>query len=651
MNPNLIKTGRTRFLASVFAFGAASVTLGAAQTEHFYPDQIDGLKQKMAQDPEIKKRADVILAEANRILTLPLVKRAFSLDQLKDTVTARYGGIDHRTYNIEKSNPAYAEQFALAMSDSERFTSIELPLLAAAYRITNNPAFLERIKTQLEEMTTWTPFQRSGWARAGAPSAQPGGDGVWLATGLRLLAICQTEAILPPEALPAELKAKLRAKLEDEINRICKDWKDKRPWYVQAHASGSNQWVVPSCALVIACATVGRESHSEAYALGIKNLSDTLATLGDEGACPEGIEYGKGWVAPFLFLAARSMADAGDNQFLDRPFFKNFPTWLALGFQPGGNLINCFDGSDLTCGSYNAQRGSITQLAALSRDPRLFWILRHNVKATSIDLYGLQVLNFPAGAETEPPLWGNYTPARWVVWRSSWADDASGVWVRGGSPTDFHDHNDRGHVNFIGHGENILIDAGTPDYSDLQKHDKFDSVLGANVLQVGTDLFPTRSVAPLTVKRLDATGGDVTVEAGTGYQNVTHWTRHVIWTAQQVEVDDDVALSQPEDLLFRWNFGSEQPLQIAPSPDQQSAEVKLPAGIMNLLINHTTSAPFPSPAVNITVTGQQPLVLTQEKNIDHTVSLYVQHHEHTTLVVHSQGPVRNFTVKTVFDAK
>ena len=149
-------------------------------------------------------------------------------------------------------------------------------------------------------------------------------------------------------------------------------------------------------------------------------------------------------------------------------------------------------------------------------------------------------------------------PARRVNWPSSWADDADGVWVTGGHPLDSHDHFDRGHVNYISHGKPVLIEAGTPGYDNPAIHTRYSTVVGHNVLEV-EGLKPRKAPAPLTVSRLDAGGGDLTVDGTACYPGLKHWRRRVNWNRSQLTVEDQMAApaDKPVVMLFRWHLGTD----------------------------------------------------------------------------------------------
>ncbi|EIP97637.1 Heparinase II/III-like protein [Opitutaceae bacterium TAV1] len=639
----------------------------------FYAAEIDQLKTRLAQatpDSPLRKQADLIIAEARNILALPLVARATTLDELKNPVNKRPGAIDARTWIIKKIDPAKAQDFALASADVSAAETLarELPLLAAAYRLTRDTALLERLRAQLAEFASWNPIQRPGWTLYNGTNDLPPdrNDGVWLATGHGLAALCQTLDILPPSALTLELHAAIRAQLDREINRTLADWNatPKRAWYMRSKNVTTNQWIVPFAGLALAAAT-DLEKHHDAYELAITNLTMTLDALGPEGASSEGATYAMHRSAPVLYLAAIGTRATGDERIASHPFLQNFPTWLSQIFQPGQNTINAFDCWGALRGMYHTFTPNITLLATLSRSPHLAWILRNQIKTTSRDLNGLLSLNIPDTLPQPPPLWGAYDRARWAVWRSSWTDDASGVWIRGEHPADFHAHNDHGHVNYIVRGKPLLIEAGTPGYDHALKADRYDSVVGHNVLQVGDEIFPKKSRnVPLLVARLDATGGDATVRGAPGYANVRVWDRRVHWDSDTLTVTDDVELKTPDTVLFRWHLASKQPLAIAPANASASTRitVALPAGE---IIYNGWNGPLPegdfwtppakdifqTPPAAIAIEADQPVVAAQEEGYDHTLKFRIQNNTHTLLTVRSAAPISKLKITTTFTSQ
>jgi len=632
-----------------------------APSPSFYAKQIDLLKTESSRDAALKAKVDTIIANARVVAEEPVVERALSLEELKNPGTRRLGSIDTRTWNVHPVDAKKAEIFALSMADttSAGILANEMPLLAAAYRLTGEKVFLDRLTKQIEELSTWNPLQRHGWTLFEAKNSMPpDGDGVWLATGQGLMALTQALALLPPDSLSPETQQKIRVFLDREIRRIVKDWKDERPWYVRKQAVTSNQWVVPISGLVVACVAAGRENYPDAYALGVDSLLKTLEALGNEGAVSEGTGYATYWTTPYLCMSAISTADVGDDRLSKSTFLKNFPLWIVQSFQPGENIINSFDTFGATRGKYHSVTADLVRLSALTRDPYLAWLIKEKFPYIRPDFYSLLLLSFPPAETKEPPLWGLYERAHWVVWRSSWAEDASGVWVRGGHPLDGHDHLDRGHVNFIVHGKPLLIEAGTPGYNEVLKREKYDSVVGHNVLQVGEDISPKKAPAPITVQSLTQEGGEVTVEAGGGYPQVAQWQRRVSWTAGKMTITDTLRLKQPEMVKFRWHLGSEEPLKTE-TTDERSVKLTLPPGrvefpgwIGNLPETSTWTPPekdvIETPSAGISLSADQSIKVSQEKNFDHVLKFRMWKHEHTTLVVQSAVPVETLTLVTEF---
>lgn len=654
-------------LSATHAAEAASATAPVVPLPNYY-EALKALPAKLKGDAVAEKQVAAILAEARVVRDLPLVTRAVSLEEMKNPGTKRIGLIDSRAYTVEKKDPAKANLFAIAMADVSITGLIarEMPLLAAAYVITGDRSYLDRTLAQLRETSQWFPLQRPGWELYKAENKLPpdGNDGVWLATGQGLIAIWQTLEILPPGAVPPDLMAQLREQFKREAERITTDWQHKQSWFMRGEYVTSNQWIVPASGLAVACAVLGRDANPVAYDLAITLLNKSIEGLGADGSVSEGVAYGEHWSGPYLYMAAQALAKAGDHRIASRPFFKNFPTWMALQFQPGSWTINSFD-------CFGAGRGvvghapDLAQLSVLIPDHSLAWTLRHVVKVLPYNFYGLLSLTVPESTLRQPPLSATFERGHCAVWRSSWDEKASGVWVRGGHALDFHDHWDRGHVNFIVDGKAILIESGTPGYDNPRKAELYGSVMGHNVLQIGDDLYPKKVPAPITVKRMDAEGGEVTVDAGAGYPTVASWQRRVVWTTKKMEITDTVTLKKPGKILFRWHLGSEQALKIAAS-SATGTVAQLPAGRIVfptpawkptdwVTPQNSDWAPpeqdvMETPAASITVQADKAIVGAEEKNLDHCMRFRQQNHQHTTFVVRSTGEVESITLKTVVES-
>jgi len=637
------------------ASGLAAVNASA------YREALKALPHTVQGDPVRKEQFEAIMQEAQRVRDLPLVQRGYSLQELEHPGDKRIGRVDKRAYVVTKTDPKKADIFAVGSSDLDitRYIERELPLMAAAYVITGDKSYVDRIAAQLRETATWDPLQRPGWMLYTAEHSLPpdGNDGVWLATGRGLSAIWQTLNILPEGTLPDDVMALVRQQYQREAARITRDWQAKKMWFVKNNATTCNQWVVPAAGQALACASLGRDADPVSYDLAVKNLLSTVEALGPDGSTSEGAGYTMDWTAPMLYMAAQALAKAGDNRLADHSFFQQFPTWISMQYQPGQWIVNAFDNYGGARGQLFAGAPQIARLVRLTHDRQLHWVLRNVLHNIPYDINGLLSLTATDSELQQPPLWKTFERSTCAIWRSSWAENASGVWVKGAAVGDGHDHYDRGHVNFIVDGNAVLIEAATPGYDNPAKREKYDSVIGHNVLQVGDDLFPEKVPAPVTVNRMDKTGGDVTVDAGVGYPTVKQWKRHVTWTLRRMEITDEVVLKTPGKVLFRWSLGSEQPLQIT-AADHQSGTANLPPAQITFNnpkeANKEEPCSWVAPAKEIMETPQatlkvhadQPIECTQEKNPDHAFRFRHPDHLHTTFVVRSAAPVESITLKT-----
>lgn len=604
-------------LRGLLAVMVLALSMAAAKGEpvQSWPQLIDQAKGNDALAPA---RAE-FLAHAREIAALPIVRRAHTLAE----VGTRRTWLDGRSAYLE---PEIKEQFALAMSDFGACGTLarELPMLAAAYRLTGEEAFRQRLLRQLREVATWSPLQRPGWTLYAPGNRLPEGgqDGNWLATGLGVRAIAETLEIMPAGSVERPLRLRLERLLEGEIAGVVDDWQAKRPWFVAGDNPITNQWMLPTEGLVTACLVLGVDRHRSAYELGVRNFLRALQAHGSAGEFEEGIGYATFTVTSMLYTA-RAMAAAGDRRAIEQPFLRHFPTWAVEHLQPGGMLINCFDaGSARDTGQL---RPLLSIFALCSGSPVARWGLDRIRASRTDDLPALLVAGMPAGRATEPPLFAAYDHAARVNWRDSWADDATGVWVRGGHPLDQHDHHDRGHVNFIHRGRPVLIEAGTPSYDNPRMDSHYSSGVGHNVLQVGDQLPQTRP-APITVRRLDSKGGDVSVDATACYGGLRQWVRDVRWSSDELTVHDTVTLAdgQADTIRFRWHLGTAEQVKIEGSGRQAT-----------VTWDGTT----------ITLQASAPMEVTQELLPDNTMGIRATPDAeplHTCVVVRSRDRLARF---------
>ncbi|MBC8010668.1 MAG: heparinase, partial [Burkholderiales bacterium] len=272
-------------------------------------------------------------------------------------------------------SPEVREVFGLSMSDQNQaaIASNEVPILAAASVLQlGGEALTRRLDDQLAEMATWSPLQREGWTLASrdaklrynpAGERLPVNDGnSWLATGWGVRAIVDTLEILGDDPLGQKHRPALLVLLAKEVGFISDDWRQKRPWFVQSNMTRTNQWMLPTEGLIRACIATGRGPGDADYELGVANLLATLNDLGAAGEFDEGLSYAMATI-PSALGAARAMARAGDNRAVHHPFLKAHPLWFVHHFQPGRQVVNCFDANSGMPVASRDQRGYRDMLA------------------------------------------------------------------------------------------------------------------------------------------------------------------------------------------------------------------------------------------------------------------------------------------------
>lgn len=529
-------------------------------------------------DPAVVKVRESLIAKAYADAKQPIVKRAHSIEEIKTSPIPLKA-------TVANKSPAQRLPFALAMfdTDSGGKMSTGLPRLAAAYRLTRDPALLDRLFEQLAEITTWDPLLRPGW---GGGSDATLGDGVWLGTGWHIRGITEALSFLAPEEVPPTLRAALDTLLDREIATILAAHKARRSWFFKSNAAHSNQWVLPVEGLVLATLQRGALRNEappalrEAYELGVRLLTMSLDAQGPDGEFREGLTYAAITIRGLL-SSARVMARAGDTRALRHPFLANAGTWFAHHIQPGDFLVNSFDTLNGARGQLKIFANIYAQIIISTGNPHAIWV-GDTYRLNGDEVDALLAVALPATLALPPPLHAVYPVAPRVVWRNSWDDStATGVWIRGGDKTDAHDHQDRGHVNFIIGRTPLLIEAGALSYATPGHAIHYRGVPGHNVLQIGdvaadqmTDDWLSESgqildgkhrPAPMTVHRLDAEGGDVTIDASACYANTSRWMRRVEWNASRMRIHDSVSLKKPGIALFHWHTGESANASVNPT--------------------------------------------------------------------------------------
>lgn len=593
---------------------------------------------------ETNAEIEQILEKAMKIARGPILERAYSMADMDPDSGRRVADSRAKGRSLEERKPEAAEPFALASGDmgASRILFEELPLLSGAYRITGSPEIEDYLIRQLQEIVTWKPFQRPGWTLPHRnDELPPEGDGVWLATGTMLQTLALVFEILPDDSLPDELEQSVRNRMREEIELTYENWTRKIPWYVQKEASHSNQWIVPASGMLIGALSLGEEDLQDAYKLGLESLAQSLSNTGSDGSMNEGYIYALSWSMRALILANHFMLEAGNQQFAENGFFQNLPGWIALFFQPGGNLVNAFDGFRTQMGEVKAVRPDVTFVAGITGDPSLRWIINNVLDEPSPDFSGLLVLSESAES-VQPELWGVFEKSAMLVWRSSWEYDASGLWIRGGDVDDFHDHHDRGHINFIVGGIPILIESGTPGYSHPRKKEDYDSALGHNTLRWGDEIFPQKAPAKIDIKEISNTGGTATINLDSVYNRIESYTRTVNWGPRSLKVTDDLTASEANAQRgsVRWHLSSSAPAEIKEEIDHVTVRIPPSTKTLNYGIK------IQLPEVKMLIRSNCGITVKDLKYPDHTLQFRSQENQHTVLEVSTKEPVTEWNLET-----
>lgn len=614
-------------------------------------DRIDGLATFLA-DPDVA--ASIVSAET--IAAGPILSRPTDILDMDPASGLRV--VDSRAkYNValaEWGDAAVASQYAFAVSDAVSGTmmSEELPLLAAAYRLTSDPDILAYLELQLAEIVTWDPFQRTGWTIGsrigkGEPAPALTYSGVWLATGSMLQALSLMFEVLPTGALDATLESDIRTRMGEEIELTYHDWTNAIPWYtVGAGKPSSNQWIVPASGLV-AAASLDRATYVVEYEYGVAALMQSLDLTALDGSLNEGFGYGLTWTSLSFLLANHYMILSGDDRFANDPFFTGFPEWASAGFLPGESVVNAFDFYESQYGRSHSMNADTTQLAALYANSPMTWVVENWLGGANVGFYGLLLKEseLVGSGLSAPTLWGNYELSSMFVWREDVSETASAMWLRGGSVDDFHNHYDLGHVNYTVGGVPVFIEAGTPGYAAANKKTDYDSAAGHNVWRINGDIYPDKHVdSRVEVLSVSETAGVAQVDLTDVYPELELCTRKVTWTPTMLIIYDTIsALTgttvEPEMTL---HLATQETPTIEYVTDSEYL-VTVPSG--TIVWGAAPAADdFESKQMRIRVMANAPITVTASERVDHTLRFRKPSNLHTTLEIASVSAVSDLAV-------
>jgi len=451
----------------------------------------------------------------------------------------------------------------------KRFVS-RTPVIALAAIYTQNAGYFDYVNRQLAETATWDPLERAGLQ-----------GGAWLYTAWAIQALIETMDIMG-DSLDGEVRNSVTALLQNEVDGIVEDYHDRRQWFFKPRGVYtpdrylSNQYIILVSGLGLASLYLGGETNYDAYALSVEMLNRSVSGMGHDGSCFEGFGYAQ-MANASLFRTLLAFQDAGENRFVGQPALEEYPNWVSHLLMPGFNVVNYAD-----CAAYKINPGyppgsDLMWNALLLRDHgRLNWLRSlfygGRIGKSPVALRCLYE-NLTGGFDTDrispEEKFAYFSDSGVLVWRSDWdPDTATGLWIKGGSRWELHNHRDNGQISLYRAGTPILIDVGVDGYSHPLYTNYFRGCAGHNVLQAeGKTTSDGQIVAvdmPLSVTLLTETSGRVEMQGSGAYTNVTSWIRSVSWTNSasgefRMEISDSAQLLAPKasgDEWFRFHTGA-----------------------------------------------------------------------------------------------
>ncbi len=513
----------------------------------------------------LEKNAQATLADPPSMYQRPATLDAINPKQL-----------DPDALKLKRNRDAYA----LARADVNQSAylqqqGVELAIVAAWRK---DSRVLARALAMLDAFTAHAPLQRPGYTLSNDDmTLPPGGDGVWLATSWGIGAVVEMLNILGDQ-VPADLRARLEVLLRNEVELICRDWADKRPWFVKVHTPVSNQWLEPSLGLVRACMQLRDPALRSCYDLGVDNVAQTLRALGEDGAWLEGFSYASQSAGP-LFEATLAVRSHGDTRLAAFPYLQNAWQWFAQMNLPASGLVNSYDSrmNVRPAWALDSPLPSEVSVYLESADPgalraSAYLFPKGGASASGIR-YAAAVGPMKSNATMALPRWAHFPSQGQVVWRQAWerpgtTPRAMALWCRGGTSRETHVQRDNGQVSVVVGKRRVLMESGTPDYGLAGYESKYAGAAGHSVMQVMPVEPPKRPLTcPLTVESLSDEGGVVRMDLAPASTGVSRCTRVLRWNASgRVAFEDVVAFRSPvtpEREVYRFHTGSIDAVQIS----------------------------------------------------------------------------------------
>jgi len=517
-------------------------------------------------NPDLRRLLFGIVDEAQKTLSISSnhYQRPTSLAQIPESI------LDPRSKNLG----ANQELFALAMADAGQadFLRSKVVDLAFVWRYLHQQEYLDKTLAILREVEKYRPLQRQGWSLTNSTwKLAVEGDGPFLATSWGITGIVDVMELLG-DNIPADLRMSLRQILCSEIQEITRAWALKIPWYTKGDVDlVSNQWIDPNVAVIRGCLLLGEPNLLPAYNMATENLARSLSLGGADGAFFEGVTYAQ-MSLPDAFDALQRMSAAGDHRLDKLSFALNSWKWWVYMLLPGGRFVNCYD-SRLGRQPEWSQRTPLSAMikamyASQNEDaPKTFRYLFPEGNATLDGIrYWVTINKESTPPQVLLPTYAYFSSQQILVWRSKFErsidqPSAWALWARGGSLLDSHSQRDQGQVSIYCGNRVVLMECGTPDYSNPQMNTLYANAAGHSIMQVG-ELTPRNKVvyAPITVERLDADGGSIAIDTASAYTGVLSNKRLVSWARDgKVSIVDEVKFDhtvQAGTEIFRFHVGS-----------------------------------------------------------------------------------------------
>ncbi len=507
-----------------------------------------------------------IINQAKEIIGKGVFKRIEKLEDYGQYRSYISGGKE----KIDELKAEFSEEYIWPIVRAEldvnatRQISVELPVVATAFVLTNERKFKSFLVKQFSTMRDWYPLQRSGWnaknlAKQGiAPSDL---DGSWLATGYGIRAITETLEIISDNSVHMGLIVILKRLLKKEVFNMVDDWRSQRQKFIVDKDVNSLEWALYNEGLIRASLYLGLNNFNHAYLLGVNNLKLSLDANGEKGEMVNGLSTKNNYLISIL-NASRVMALNKDFRAVDHSFFKNVGFWVLNQLDPVN--LNSELNRDKMYGGSQMLLNDLTFIAAVTGNQNVVWALQNRLENNSDTIHKLFFQNLPiVDKEYLPPLNLKYSSSTMLAWKNSWDNDATSVWVTGGTDSVGLIKQIRGHINYVYKGIPILISSKVISELNLKEKDKINLADYYNVLQL-EDEIPLLGKTHLIVRKNSPKELEARINSTLCYESLDHWYRDIFWSKTEFKVVDDVSLKlgKRKSIRFYWNLATQSEVKI-----------------------------------------------------------------------------------------